>query len=163
NFALDPTVILHETGHAIILRQVAVGGGVLNRSLNEGVADYWSYAFHGNDTVGTWALGPPGEGGLARQANAVDVFPEHIRAVNEIHAHGQILAWALFSTRRELAARNPSGAFLADLYAMKTLRTVGVGMTDNQDERSIHAAFLRVMAGMLAQAGSTADAPDILA
>jgi hypothetical protein len=71
-FAQDPTVIYHEIGHAL----VSVKSNIRNRaaglvvesdlgyyfydeagSINEGIADYYSYVMNGRTHFGEWALG----------------------------------------------------------------------------------------------------------
>jgi hypothetical protein len=168
NSVLDATVIVHEMGHGLNALQNTVGKGTINGSIDEGIADYWSMSRTGQDTFGgAWAAGgAPQQGGyVPRQADAADVFPEHLYLGNnnEFHANGQVIAWALWSARAELVARNPIGAYAADLYLMKALTAACVGQSGAQTDKAIHDSMWAVMVQMVVQAGSSQDATDILA
>lgn len=169
NTGLDATAIIHETAHGVNRLQMAVGGGSMNGSWDEGVADYFAMAFLGTDLVGSWVVGGAAHtqgGGLPRQSEAQDVFPEHLylgAGNNEIHANGQVIGWALWSARAELVARNPLGAYAADVYTLRALRTSGLGQSGNQTDKDIHSSFLAILRGMMAAAGNSQDALDILA
>lgn len=167
NAALDATVLVHEFGHGVHYVQTEVTTGVVNFSASEGLSDYWSMSRTGQDTFGAyWGQNgaPVQTGWTPRQAEAQDVWPDHLTlGGNESHANGQMLAWALWSTRAELMARNPLGAYATDMYLLKALRKAGVGQQNTTVQKRVHDAFIAILTNMLTEAGSGQDAQDILA
>lgn len=154
NTALDATVISHEFGHRLNRNQLAVGGGTVHGSVNEGLADFWGCAFHNTDTHGGWSslncTSPVQTGFSPRQAEATDIFPEHryLFAPNlsqEIHADGQMMCWALWDSRRELLDLSMLGNLSIMLNIIDALETSGVGISPSITDRGVHDAFLNIL------------------
>lgn len=150
NGANDATVIAHELGHTLNGMQYSAGGGVLHGSLNEGIADFWGSTLYNTDTFGDWwgqnSAAPVQTGWVPRRAEALDVFPEH-RSLGgaEIHADGQMVNWALWSSRSGLNNKGPLGTLLIDIQLMKAMNGAGVGVNSNINDQGVHGAFLNLL------------------
>lgn len=168
NAALDQTVVVHELGHHVTARQVAVGGGTLTGSLSEGMSDYWSMADADVDTfAGYWgsnAAAPVQSGQAPRQAESLDVFPEHFAlGGNEAHANGQMIAWAQWGFRTEMADRGPLGAGLASRIAVSALTGTGFGVTNNLGtHEEVYGSYQSMLSSELLETGYAQARVDLL-
>jgi Zn-dependent metalloprotease len=149
NSAIDATVITHEFGHILNGRQYAVNSGTMTGSINEGLADFWAMAVHITDTFGSfWANNcptPVQTGFVPRQAEPLDIFPDHRSFSTAFHADGQIIAWALWSARQELLASSALGGFDIMINLLKAMTTAGGGVLTGTSDRRVHDAFLNLL------------------
>lgn len=171
NAALDATVITHEWGHKLTALQVAVGGGTIHSSMNEGLSDFWAATVFNNPVFGGWWCHnrpAPVESGFApRQADALDAFPSHLNiggtdANAEAHADGQIVDWALWQTRNGLNDISALGTLLIDTDLLKALTTAGVGITDGEKDKRVHDAYLDLLKQLTTQFGSNSNINKLL-
>ncbi|MES2641760.1 MAG: MYXO-CTERM sorting domain-containing protein [Myxococcota bacterium] len=165
NTALDATVVAHELGHGLNNLRYAAGGGVQNKSVGEGLGDYWAMSLLNQDIIGVVAMNTTIDvetGGIPRRADAADVFPEHLVTMNEFHANGQVLARALWASRVEMNGRSPLGPIRNDQYLMAALPAAGAGQSGYQSHKAVHESFRGILLSMLAQSDSGYDAGDIL-
>lgn len=165
NTALDASVAIHEVGHGLNNLRYAAGGGVQNGSVGEGLGDYWAMSLLNQDIVGVVSLNTTVDvqtGWLPRQADAADVFPEHVSNFNEVHANGQVIARALWASRVEMNGRSPIGPLMNDQYLMAGLPAAGGGQSGAQTEKAVHDAFQGILLGTLLQSGGGYPAGDIL-
>jgi Zn-dependent metalloprotease len=148
NSAIDATVVTHEFGHTITPTQMAAGA-TLTAAANEGMSDYWAATIHNNPTFGGWwsqNQGAPVQTGFVpRQAETFDVFPEHRAFSTDGHADGQIIDWALWSTRSGMLSKGALGAVSLDSNLLKALNTYGVGLANSSTDKGVHDAFLDVL------------------
>ncbi len=166
NTALDAGVVVHEVGHGINNLQYASGGGVQSGSNGEGLSDYWAMTVLNTDIVGVVTANTTADvqsSWLPRQADAADVFPEHMAMNNTgVHANGQIIARALWQSRTEMDGRSPIGPMANDEYLMAALPGSGAGQSKTITELDVHNAFQGVLVSMLLEAGDGYPASDIL-
>ena len=168
NSALDATVVTHELGHILDnLQVVTIGGGTMTASINEGLSDFWAATIHNNSIFGGyWGTnqGTPVQTGFApRQAEASDVFPEHRAGNAEAHADGQIIDWALWSTRAGLNGLSALGTLSINTSLMKALTTAGGGITDSLSDKDVHDSYLDLEKKLLVQFGTNGDINKVLA
>lgn len=168
NTALDQTVITHELGHHVHSRQVKLGGGLGHGSLSEGLADYFAMAEQDWPTVADYTGLNTGfyvqTGGLPRQAEDLDVFPEHFDiGWNESHSNGQMAAWAAWSFRTEMGDRGPLGEGLATRVVLAALTCSGYGITNDQKtEQEVYGAFQSLLSCELLETGYAQARVDVL-
>src|SRR4030095_4633778 len=148
NSAIDATVIAHEFGHRLNGLQYAVGGGSMTGSINEGMADFWACTnFNTNIFGGWWGHNcpvPVQSGFTPRQSEPLDIFPEHKNlagASNESHSSGQIISWAMWSSRVGMNDATGFGTLSINLNTIKAMTTAGVGVLINGTDRSIHDSY----------------------
>jgi hypothetical protein len=149
NSAIDATVVTHEFGHILTPYLMTTDGAVLTEAVNEGMSDYWAATIHNTPVFGAWwghNGGTPVQGGaIPREAEALDVFPEHRAFGNDSHADGQMLSWALWSTRSGLLNKGALGVGELDSNLMRALHNYhGPGSTVNSTG-TLHAAFLDML------------------
>jgi hypothetical protein len=149
NSAIDATVITHEFGHILNGIQYAANSGTMTGSINEGLADFWAMTMHNTDTFGSyWANNcptPVQTGFVPRQAEPLDIFPDHRAFSTAFHADGQIIAWALWSARQELLASSALGAFDININLLKAMATAGGGVLTGTSDIRVHNAFLNLL------------------
>jgi len=170
NFGLDETVFVHELGHRQTATQLkASAGGKQSGSVGEGLADYWSAAVLNTDMIGPWTgkkSAAPTQAGnaLPRQIESADVFPEHfaLSGGSEGHANGQMIAWAQWSFRKEMADRSPIGAGLASRILMDALTHAGFITSTDPDHKSVYLSFQDILAAELLAAGNSPARADLL-
>lgn len=167
NTAIDSTVLTHEFGHILSLRQVAVGGGSLTGAMSEGLADFWAATVHDTDTIAAWSGqnrgGPQQGGGLPRQAEPLDVFPEHRTFGTGSHADGQMVNWALWSTRTGLNNLSELGTLIINMDLLKALTTTGVGITTGGTDKRVHDSFVDLLQELAPEFSTTSSIHKVLA
>lgn len=167
NAALDATVITHELGHTLNGMQFVAKGSVLHGSLNEGLADFWAMTIHDTDTFGSWWSqneGAAGQGpGGWRQAEDQDVFPEHRAGGNtDVHADGQMAAWALWSARNGFEYLASLGEYGLNIALLKAMTAAGVGVIDTQDDLDVHNAYLNILQKLATETKSSSTIHKVL-
>jgi hypothetical protein len=153
NSAIDATVVTHEFGHVINRLQDT---GTLLASQDEGLADFWAATVHNTDTFGGWwkhngGSVPVQTGFVPRQAEALDVFPEHRAFSTDGHADGQIINWALWSTRTGLNNQGALGTLVINVNLLKALTTAGVGLTNGGTDKRVHDSYLNLLRQLTTQ------------
>lgn len=95
HFIQDPSVIYHELGHALVSIMMNLRNGTSNQkhplrsnlgaygydeggSLNEGIADYYSYVINKRTHIGEWALGR----GMSQSRPMSERDPAHITGID---------------------------------------------------------------------------------
>ncbi len=157
---IDATCIAHEFGHYLNMIQVAVSGGTMTGSINEGLADWWACTMYNTDTFGAWygQRCPPTESGfLPRQAEGNDVFPRHRSTGGgeaEIHSDGQMICWALWNMRREYSDESALGVLATNLDVMKALTTAGQGIFDGITDENVHDSYVDLEAQLVKNSGT---------
>jgi hypothetical protein len=158
--ALDATVLAHELGHLVNHRQMSPNSP--SWTLDEGLADFWAATITNTDIFGGWwahnSSTPVQTGFVPRQAESQDVFPEHRGGGNaESHADGQIINWALWSTRTGLNSQTSLGSLLINMNLLKALTTAG-GVSNSGTDQAVHDSFLNLLQQMMLQfTGSNAN------
>ena len=146
NTAIDATVVTHELGHTLTPEQMAVSGGTLTYAMSEGLSDFWAATIHNTPIVAGWSAqnrgAPVQTGSIPREAEALDVFPEHRSYSTSGHADGQIVNWALWSTRTGLNNLSALGALLIDIHLLDALTTSGVGVLSGTTDKRVHDSYL---------------------
>jgi hypothetical protein len=146
NSAIDATLIAHETGHLLNRLQFNVAGGTLPAYLNEGMADYWSHSTHNINTFAGWygtnCAAPSQDSWFPRQAENTDVFPARLSTATFAHGRGQIVAWALWDTRREMSEANTLGALAFNMNLLTAMTTAGIGVQNGNQAQRIHNAYI---------------------
>lgn len=151
NSAIDATVIAHEFGHLLNRLQYNAAGGTIIGSINEGIADYWANTNFNTDTFGAFWAGncaaPVQSSFVPRQAEALDIFPEHIVNFGDgfPHSNGQIICWALWNGRQELLDESAIGAFSMNFNLIAAMAQAGVGVLNGMTHRRVHDSFLNLM------------------
>jgi hypothetical protein len=153
NSAIDATVVSHEFGHVTNRLQLS---GISVGALDEGLGDFWAATFHNNDTMGGWwkhngGSTPVQTGFVPRQAEPQDVFPEHRAFQQEAHADGQIIDWAMWSTRTGLNNQGALGTFLINVSLLKALTTASAALSGGASDKGIHDAYLNLLQQLLTQ------------
>lgn len=156
--ALDGSLISHELAHLLLNQQQSLSGGVLDPSVEEGIADYFATSRHGLNSIGAWSWADPAEG-MPRTLNEADAFPlAWLQGNGEAHANGQILARALLNSRSELDALSGAGALL-DPWLVDSFSRLGLGEPDSRNpQRAIQELLLQ----LLLSVGSRPEALEIL-
>lgn len=160
NSALDATVLAHEFGHLVNHRQMSPNSPT--RALDEGLADFWAATINNTDTFGAWwahnSSTPVQTGWVPRQAESQDVFPEHRAGGNaESHADGQMINWALWSTRTGLNNQTVLGTLLINMNLLKALTTAG-GIANGNTDQTVHDSYLNLLQHLMLQfTGSNAN------
>ncbi len=147
NAAIDATVVTHEFGHVINRLQLT---GISVGALDEGMADFWAATIHNNDTFGAFwkhngGSTPVQTGFVPRQAEPLDVFPEHRAFQREAHADGQIIDWALWSTRIGLNNQGALGTLVINTALVKALTTASSGLSGGSTDKGLHDAYLNLL------------------
>jgi len=166
NTALDSPVLSHELGHFVNGEHFDAGGGVLGKSINEGLADHWSHMLHDSDLIGYYTIQTTvdvEDGTVPRKADADDVFPEHMWALNESHANGQVMAWALWDTLRGMEDHTFLGKLVMNIQLLDAMVVAGVGASSTSDNLAVHDAYWALMAELVAQNDGRQDAHNVLA
>lgn len=151
NSAIDATVVTHEFGHLVNANQYSVSSGTMTGAINEGLADFWAYTLHNTNTMGAWwslnCPAPVQSSFVPRQAEALDVFPEHRVNFGDgfPHSDGQIIAWALWNTRQELLDISSLGTFNINSNLITAMTTAGVGVTAGSTFRRVHDSYLDLL------------------
>jgi hypothetical protein len=153
NAAIDATVVSHEFGHVINRLQLT---GISVGALDEGLADFWAATSHNSDTFGGWwkhngGSTPVQTGFVPRQAEPLDVFPEHRAFQQEAHADGQIIDWALWSTRTGLNNQGALGSLVINTALVKALTTASAGLSGGSTDKGIHDAYLNLLQQLTTQ------------
>jgi hypothetical protein len=145
NSAIDASVVSHELGHLLNRIQYNASGGTLTGETNEGVADYWSHAAHNSDTFGAFWGGncaaASQDGWTPRVADQTDFFPTRVQNASSPHGRGQVIAWALWSSRTGARDLNVLGALVHDHHLIAALASGGVGVTTGTQAQRVHNAF----------------------
>lgn len=151
NSAIDATVVTHEFGHLVNSNQYSVSGGSMTAAINEGLADFWAYTLHNTNTFGAWwslnCPTPVQSSFVPRQAEALDVFPEHRINFGDgfPHSDGQIISWALWNTRQELLDISALGALSINSNLITAMTTAGVGVSPGSTFRRVHDSYLDLL------------------
>lgn len=159
NPAVDSTAVIHELGHLISLKHAITGGSKMTSSESEGLSDFWADALLYTDTNGAWTAqnrGAPSETGYwPRQVTDLDVFPEHMHLYGgntEVHANGQILAWALWNVRAGLMRRAPNGQNDVLRLLLTALLHANKSVSQTVTDKNVYASYQGVMLAMLQDA-----------
>lgn len=151
NSAIDATVLTHEFGHLVNRNQYNVSGGTMTGAINEGMADFWAYTLNNINTFGGfWSNNCPAPvqtSFVPRQAEPLDIFPEHIINFGDgaPHSDGQIISWALWNTRQELLDASALGAFSINTNLITAQSTAGVGVLGGSTFRRVHDSYLDLL------------------
>jgi hypothetical protein len=153
NTAIDTTVVTHEFGHILTGIQVPGGNANLTQAMKEGLSDFWAATVHDTPIIAAWSAqneaGPVQGGWLPRKAEAQDVFPEHRSLATGGYADGQILNWALWSTRTGLNNLGALGTLSIDISLLDALTTIGGGTSTT--DRAIHDDFVELLQQLTTQ------------
>ena len=152
NLALDNTVVTHEFGHLLTYSQMKDNTDDLFYPLHEGLADFWSASINFTPTMGAWCAQNRGtvvqDGGVPRQADPLDVFPEHRAFSTDPHADGQILCWALWSAAtgmlRAWAAYEDywqPGFSEMQINLLSALTTTGTSVQPGYTDKNVYDSF----------------------
>ncbi len=158
NSGLDATVITHEFGHILSRRQLAVGGGTFTGAISEGLSDFWAATVHNNPTFGAYwehnSGAPVQTGFVPRLAETLDVFPDHRSLASGSHADGQMINWALWSTRVGLNNQGALGTAVININLLKALETSGIGLTNSGSDKAVHDSYLNLLQQLTTQFGT---------
>lgn len=122
----DPTVIVHEVGHAVFnhLRGGVTLEGFQWVAVNEGFADYFSAAHFNEPKLGRiWKIADRGREHRLRLVGGTVSAQDDARA-EEVHAYGSVWSSVLWNIRYRLIAElqaNPSELNAVFLYAIRFL------------------------------------------
>ncbi len=148
NSGIDATVVAHEFGHALNGLQYGVGGGSMTGALNEGMADFWACTNFNTDTFGGWwghnCPTPVQSGFTPRQSEPLDIFPDHnslAGASLEAHSAGQIISWAMWSSRVGMNDATGWGTLSINLNTIKGMTTAGIGVLLDGSAKSVHDSY----------------------
>lgn len=151
NAGCDATVIAHEFGHRLNSLQFGVGSGSMTSAINEGLADFWACTNFNTDIFGGWwghnCTAPTQGGWVPRQSEPLDVFPEHSSlpaASIEGHSSGQIMSWAMWSTRQGMNDATGLGTLSINLNTIKAMTTAGSTLLDGS-EKSVHDSYQNLL------------------
>ncbi|MBI5471579.1 MAG: hypothetical protein HY961_04465 [Ignavibacteriae bacterium] len=151
NSAIDVTVVAHEFGHILNRLQYNAAGGTIITSINEGLADYWACTNFSTDTFGAFwnnnCNAPVQSSFVPRQADAQDIFPEHITNFGDgfPHSNGQIICWALWNSRQEMLDQSALGAFVLNLNLIAAMAQSGVGVLSGITDKRVHDSYLNLL------------------
>lgn len=168
NSAIDATVLTHEFGHLVNRNQYNVSGGTMTGAINEGMADFWAYTLYNTNTFGAFwnnnCPAPVQTSFVPRQAEPLDIFPEHRINFGDgfPHTDGQIISWALWSTRQELEAASALGAFSINTNLIKAQSTAGVGVQSGNSFKRVHDSFLDLLKQLAPLYGSSRNIHKVL-
>lgn len=169
-FSQDPSIIFHETGHAMVhimmnIRNLAQENTVATRlgyrfydeagSINEGLADYFSYTLTGHTSFGSWGLGnfygaarPISEdnflhaAGISEDNNERLRYPDFLnydpntptKLYEDIHQAGMITSHYLVALSRQLMTNCTFDHEVSNKYIMGILSETMAQMGDLQAE-----------------------------
>ncbi len=168
NSAIDVTVIAHEFGHILNRLQYNAAGGTIITSINEGIADYWACTNFNTDTFGAFwnnnCPAPVQSSFVPRQAEAQDIFPEHITNFGDgfPHSNGQIICWALWSSRQGLLNQGALGAFVMNVNLITAMGRSGVGVLNGITDKRVHDSYLNLLQQLVPQFDSSRSIHKIL-
>lgn len=157
NNALEGPTIAHELGHSLNKYQYASALATavsIPSFMNEGMADYWAYSMHDTTTIGGWIrrnCTTISQGGWRpRQADALDIFPDHRSLATGAYADGQIVSWALWNDRRELLDASALGNLSLYVSLLKAMTTSGSGAGSSTD-RQTHDTVINLLEELATQ------------
>jgi hypothetical protein len=152
NAAIDATVIAHEFGHFLNGLQYKVGGGSMTSAINEGLADFWALTNFNTDTFGGWwghnCPTPVQSGFVPRQSEPLDVFPHHNSqpgASDEAHSAGQIISWALWSSRQGMNDAMDLGTLLINFTVIEAMTSAGISVNIDGSDESIRDSYRNLL------------------
>lgn len=165
NTAIDSTVLTHEFGHILTGLQVSGGNANLTQAMKEGLSDFWAATVHDTPIIAAWSAQNQAAavqgGGLPREAEALDVFPEHRSLDTGGYADGQILNWALWSTRTGMNRLGGLGTLSIDMSLLDALAAIGGGTSTT--DKAIHDDFVELLQQLSTQYSDSRSIHKLLA
>jgi hypothetical protein len=156
NSGIDATVIAHEFGHRLNGLQYGVGGGSMTGSINEGLADFWACTNFNTDVFGGWwghnCPTPVQSGFTPRQSEPLDIFPDHNSlpgASLEVHSAGQMISWAMWSSRQGMNDAISFGTLSINMNTIKAMTTAGNGVLLDGTARSVRDSYRDLLRQLL--------------
>ena len=157
NSAIDATVVTHEFGHVLTQNQ---NNAIPFGPMHEGLSDFWAATVHNNSIFGGWwkhngGSVPVQSSFVPRQAEPLDVFPEHRALGSGLHADGQMLNWALWSTRTGLNNAGALGALVINTSLIKALPLLTAPPPGGATDQVLHTGYLDMLQQLTAQITSS--------